>query len=173
MKNIQLYVYRALASFCVLIGVAATSHAQQTMLMGKITTEHNKPIAGAVLHLQGKLNKESIATSDNMGLFTSTLIPAGKYKAHIELGKERLKAGTITLSATDAKKYYYLAISENKKVTVTTSALNPYMETKLNELAADDKRIDIPNHKWRIQNNKSIYVFDSASAPKVMTAEEK
>jgi hypothetical protein len=173
MKNIQFYFYRVLASFCVLIGVAATSHAQQTMLMGKITDAQKKPIPGAVLHLQGKDNKDRMATSDNMGLFTSTLIPAGKYKAYIGLGKERLKAGKIVLSASRSKKYFHFTLTENKKVTVTTSARNPYMETKLNEVAAKDNQYDFPNHKWRIQNNKSIYVFDSASAPKVMTVEEK
>ncbi|MCF8450119.1 MAG: carboxypeptidase-like regulatory domain-containing protein [Taibaiella sp.] len=173
MKNIQLYFHRTIVACCILVCSAATATAQQTMLMGEIVDAHKKPIPGAVLHLQGKDKKVSMATSDNMGLFTSTLMPQGKYHVNILLGKLRLKAGTIELSATNAKKYYYFTIAERNKVTVTASARNPYMETKLNEVAAKDNQYDFPNHKWRTQNNKSIYVFDSASAPKVMSVEEK
>jgi hypothetical protein len=88
------------------------------------------------------LQKEPVAVSADNGLYNSTMLPIGKYKVRVLVGKKKYKAGYITL--TGKKTFYTFTILGNKIKTTAARDKSPFMETRLGMIKASDRRIDAP-----------------------------
>ncbi len=141
--------------------------AQQAPLVGRITDEAGKPVRGASIHLDGSKHNTT-AMADSLGLFTTEIMPEGRYRAWIAVdrmdgttGKARvLKAGYVHVSSTDEDRYYYFTLNGSPKAVVANNAINPYMAAHMHQVESSDRRFDMPvrrRHKRDISYEQDVW----------------
>jgi hypothetical protein len=137
-----------------LISAGNTSFARQSLLMGKIVDENNKPIHGAIIKVT-KARKTIEVRSDNDGLYYTQLLATDSYRIGVHANGKYLKAKKIYFIADEPKKYYILRLKENK-LEVEVTDKNVFMDTQISKIEANQNLHDMPKDGWRIKKDGSI-----------------
>ena len=128
--------------FLLMVGIQNISHAQESMLMGRVMNKENKAIAGATLTLN--VHGETLATiSDQNGLYHfSKLVQPGAYLVTIESNNVVSKASCSVIAETEQIKFYNFSL-DGSKVLVIVDEHDPfadtYMQTVKSNLTTEDR----------------------------------
>jgi hypothetical protein len=121
------------------------SFAQNSIFMGKIVDENNKPVPGAKVQVSKAGYIIAEVSADNDGLYYTQLLPSGYYKVDIIADDKLVKAKRVFLKEQDKIRWYYNMKLAGDKAEVIVTADNPFMEHRLSlveerELFYDSER---------------------------------
>ena len=122
MRSVYSLLLAALATLS-----ANISEAQNSILMGKITNGHDKPVVGAVVRLSKPGSVAVETTSDKDGLYCTQQVQADKYNVTIVVGGKAMKANSVTLLPMDKDKKYYNFTLSGGKLSMDETATDPYV----------------------------------------------
>ena len=128
--------------FLTLLCNVASAAAQCYPLMGKVTGNDGRAAAGAVITARHK-GKTVTATADQDGLYSTALLPAGRYRLTISAGRITGK-GRVVLHAPQGCRQSFCYFSlKGKQVSITESTEDPFMETALSKVKAAPALFDL------------------------------
>ena len=124
-----------------LVLAANTSEAQNTILMGKITNGHDKPVADALVRLSKTGSAPVETTSDKDGLYYSPVLNPDTYNVTIVLNGKALKAKSVQVMPMDKDKTYCNFTITGDKVKTEQTTTDPCVATLDAHSEIDNKQI--------------------------------
>ena len=111
------------------------SFAQNSIFMGKVVDESNKPVPGARIKVSKTGTIVAEVEADNDGLYYTQLLPSGYYVVDIIVHDKRVKARKVFLKEQDQVRWYYNFKLSGEKAELILTAHDPFMEHKLGKIA--------------------------------------
>ena len=124
--------------------------AQNSIMMGKITDNHLKPLPKTKVELgQGK--EVAYATADENGLYNTRQLPPGKYTVKVSCAGRNYTSAVVLPS--DTKLPYHNITVDKNGMTIAATDKDPYKELGLTK-ARTSPAILTPNGTYLSQQKK-------------------
>jgi len=128
-----------------LVCATTTVFAQKSIIAGKVMDEHQQAIPGARIRIMQSTNFVTEVQADKDGLYYTQLLPQGGYNFIVQADSKIAKVARVYVKTSDHVKRYYNLMMKGEKLGVEVTERDPFMDTKLSNVAKDDRnRFDFP-----------------------------
>ena len=148
-----------------LVLAANTSEAQNTILMGKITNGHDKPVADALVRLSKSGSAPVETTPDKDGLYYSPVLNPDTYNVTIVLNGKALKAKSVQVMSMDKEHTYCNFTITGDKVKTEQTTADPFVATLAAHSEINNKNIIDGTHMGSYKMAKDEKSADKTNIP--------